>query len=353
MFSLELVFIILSGATLFQVIAKENVFFSFLLIVFGLTLASIAGFRVSSPDYENYYQYFILLSNGIDYQKINIVAPDPAFAYFNVLLSKIYDNPVIVFVFFSFTSVLLNVYCFKKYVKYFLISILFYFVHTYVAREMMQIRAGLACAICLYSLSYLQNKKIWRFIMIIAVATAFHLGAIIFLLAYPLARLKLSSMKIMVFIALAIAISMFFPMGAFFKSLPNYSILERVQYYNDTSYSDSNGIFSNVVVIKELLIVLVCLKYRDTLKTVPYFNISFNLYVFSLLWLIVWNDFSIVASRIATFFSITEVLILAMLPFIAKEGASRSILTACLVIGAGLIMAMNIVSGKWDDIVLF
>ena len=54
-----------------------------MLLFIALFMAGIAGFRIDSPDYENYYLYFNMLSKGIDYRQINIVAPDPAFALLN------------------------------------------------------------------------------------------------------------------------------------------------------------------------------------------------------------------------------------------------------------------------------
>ncbi|HAG9171358.1 TPA: EpsG family protein, partial [Escherichia coli] len=239
-----------------------------------------------------------------------------------------------------------------KYVKYFMISMLFYLVHTYVARELMQIRAGLACALCLFSLRYIVNKCPWRFLITIILASSFHLGAVVFLIAYPLGQYKFNSKKVAIAIICALIISSIFPLGAFFKSLPSYAFLNRIQYYNDTEYGQSSGLFTNVVIIKELLIIIVCLAYRRVLENIPYFNVSFNTYVVSLIWLILWNDFSIVASRIATFYSIGEVLLMAMLPFITKSGGSRNILAVLLILLAGVIMFMNIYTGKWDGVVI-
>lgn len=352
MFIIELIFIFLSASVFLQVSTKPSTGYVFILGIAAILMACAAGLRFSSPDYENYYLYFDLLSRGNDYRQINIVAPDPAFAYLNIGLSKIYDSPIILFCFFGIASVFLNAYCYQKYVRYFLISMLFYLVHTYVARELMQIRAGLACALCLYSLRYIVNQQFWKFLSVIALASSFHLGASTFLLAYSLGKLNISSRVIIITLIVSFITAIAFPLGAFFKTLPNYTFLERVQYYNESEYGGANGLFNNVVIIKELMIVLVCLFYRNLLGKIPYFKVSFNLYLFSLIWLILWNDFSIVAARIATFFSITEVLLMAMIPFIANEGLSRKLLTGIIVLIAGVIMMMNIYTGKWEDIVI-
>lgn len=43
---------------------------------------------------------------------------------------------------------------------------------------------------------------------------------------------------------------------------------------------------------------------------------------------------------------------MAMLPFITKSGGSRNILAVLLILLAGVIMFMNIYTGKWDGVVI-
>ncbi|GAB7214431.1 hypothetical protein OS42_10420 [Dickeya oryzae] len=82
------------------------------------------------------------------------------------------------------------------------------------------------------------------------------------------------------------------------------------------------------------------------------FEISFKLYVFSLAWYLLWNDFEIVAARIATFYSITEVLLLSYIPLIMKSNKDKFICGVVLCLIAISILYVNISFGKWDDVLL-
>ncbi|EPN1630460.1 EpsG family protein, partial [Cronobacter turicensis] len=243
--------------------------------------------------------------------------------------------------------------CFKDYSPYFFLCILLYISHTYVAREMMQIRAGLACAICLYSLRYIVEKKWVLFIISVMVASSIHLAAILFSISYIIGNLDLSKKKILFILLVSLAIAVIYPFGAIIRSLPNIDALARVQYYSNSVYGVSAGLFNNLVIIKGLLLIIIMLKYHDQLKTKNrYYLIGFNLYFFSVIWYLLWNDFEIVAARIATFFSITEVLLLSYIPLLFKSNINKALSTLAIVFIALTIFALNHITGKWDDILL-
>ena len=57
------------------------------------------------------------------------------------------------------------------------------------------IRQSIAIGLCFYSIIYIQEKKLFKFVAIIIIATLFHSSAIIFLISYPLYYLKVSLKK--------------------------------------------------------------------------------------------------------------------------------------------------------------
>ncbi|EKM0148755.1 EpsG family protein [Cronobacter dublinensis] len=354
MWLLQVVFIIIVPLCFAQTLTNNNyVYTRFNLVLFFIVLSVLAGLRISSPDYENYFTYFNLLSAGGDFKEINIVAPDPVFAYINYGLSYLWKDPVILFMTFSILSVGLNLKCFKDYSPYFFLCILLYVSHTYVAREMMQIRAGLSCAICLYSIRYILQRKILIFALLILLASSIHLGAIIFSCSYFIGNLNLSKKNIILILLASFCIAVIFPLGAVIKSLPNIDALSRVQYYSNSIYGMSSGVFNNLVIIKGLVIIALMLSYHEELcKCSKYYLVSFNLYVFSVVWYLLWNDFEIVAARIATFFSITEVLLLSYIPLLAKNKINKILCTIGIVLIAAIIFSLNQVTGKWDDVIL-
>lgn len=354
MWLMQFIFIIIVPLCFAQTLTSNNYVYSrYSLVIFFILLSAMAGLRVSSPDYENYFTYFNLLSAGRDFKEINIVAPDPFFAYINYGLSYLWKDPVILFMTFAVLSVGLNLKCFKDYSPCFFLCILLYVSHTYVAREMMQIRAGLACAICLYAIRYIVQKQIVIFVLLILVASSIHLGAIIFSCSYFIGNLTLSRKKIIFILIASLSIAVVFPFGAVIKSLPHIDALSRVQYYSNSAYGMSSGVFNNLVIIKGIIIIALMLYFHEELsKSNKYYIVSFNLYVFSVVWYLLWNDFEIVAARIATFFSITEVLLLSYIPLLAKNNINKLLCTIGIVLIATVMFSLNEITRKWDDVIL-
>lgn len=354
MLLLEIVFILLIPFCLLQVIAVKNVIFLRPFhYIFIWVLFLIAAFRVTSPDYANYEAYYTLLSSGVDYRDVNIVAADPIFAYINYFFALFTKDPIIIFVFFASTSVAINLSCYKKYSPYFFLSILFYVSHTYVAREIMQIRAGLACALCLYSIRYIFQKRLYCFFLIIFSASAIHLGALVFSLAYFIGRLQVSKKTILLILIAAVGIGLLYPFGHIFKQIPTIDFLQRIQYYNESKYGEAAGVLNNPIIIKGILIIVFCLYFHDSLiKLNKYYLLCFNLYFFSVIWYLLWNDFEIFAARIATFFSITEVLLLSYIPLLMKSAKNKLLSAFLLVMFATLILFLNLYTGKWDEVIL-
>lgn len=354
MFILQVAFILLLPFALLQVVSKKNIGFSTaVLFISCIALSYMAGFRLDSPDYNNYARYFNLLSQGGDYKQINIVAADPAFAYLNYFFANFSNSPLIIFSFFSLISVAINLSCYQKYSPYFLFCVLFYMAHTYVAREMMQIRAGLACALCLYSIRFILEKKLRYFIVTISVALLFHLGAAVFMMAYFIGNARISRKTIGIVILVSLVIGILFPLGGLFKQLPAISFLERVQYYNNSKYGGGAGVLTNLVILKGILLSAFCFYYYQALaERNKYFEISFKLYAFSLVWYLLWNDFEIFAARIATFYSITEVLLLSFIPLIMKTKENKYLCSVLLCFVAASIFSLNYFTGKWEGVLL-
>lgn len=315
-------------------------------------LALFAGLRLTSPDYEAYEIYFKLLNAGpgVDASEIAIVATDRGYVLINKFLGLFTDEPVLLFLTMAFLSVGINLSCYKKYTPYFFTAILFYFVHTFVGREMMQIRAGLACAICLYSIRFVICRNFKFFLLVVLVAAMIHLAALVFVGTYLLVKINLSRKVWIYLIVFSLAIGLTVPLGQFLKMLPYVEGLERIQNYSQwEGFNQTLGVFSNPTIIKQLVISLFCLFYFDKLnKTVYGFKEFLNIYLFSLCWLIVWNDFGIIAARIATYFSISEVLLLASL-FNLFQYRSKFVYAVIACTFAFLIMFLNIYTGRFFE----
>ena len=318
-----------------------------LYIFIFILLVLFAGLRESSPDYENYAEAYKILSNTyIQNVEITEVANDPGYFALNRILIALGIPCWGLFLFIAFLSIGFNLYSYRTYTPYFFACVLLYFVHTYIGRELMQIRAGLACAICLYSVRYLISNNYKKFVFTVFIASTFHLVAICFLGAGVLCKLNISIRKWILIIVISFLIGLIFPLGQLIKLLPAMDLLERIQNYNSwEQYNGSLGIFTNPTVLKELFIIVLSVTCFRPLLSDRKFKIFFDLYAFSLCWLVLFSDYGIISARIATVFSIGEVVICS---FFYKMIAPRSrwIYTSCLILFAFLMLFMNMYTDR-------
>ena len=130
-----------------------------------------------------------------------------------------------------------------------------------------------------------------------------------------------------------------------FSELIQVVIGHKIEYYNNyynwEKYSYNIG-FLNPVTIKQGFMGLLLFKYRKiiTKKVNPkFFKPAIYLYFISIIWLIIFRDFSIMGARGATFFSFTEFIILPSLVLCFK---SRFIVCIFIFVYCLLVLNLNI-----------
>lgn len=321
------------------------------LLFLSLILVLFATFRgnIGFQDYDEYaYSYADIVHNGLWSENYSSSAAifEPGFVLIYYLCSLITPNPIFGFWVISLIAVSLNLLCYKQYSKYFLIALILYFVHTFVLREMMQIRAGVAAAVCLYSIRYIEERRIGAFMCSILMAISFHLASIIFIFAYWVYVLDWSKRTWMWIVGICLTIGLVMPLGKLLSMTPLGGIGERIAVYT-WMIGSSSGIFTNPTILKQLFIVILCFSYWETLNDkVPHFKILSFCLMMSLCWLLLWNDFPIISGRLGTFFSITEVMVIPSFLYIVTP-RSRSLVFLIITLYAFLILWLNIRVGNF------
>lgn len=308
-------------------------------VIFGLCVILIffAGLRYGDHDYVAYQLIFA------EAQQWDLGAsPDLGYTLLNGILGQVWNDPLIVFLTVAALSVSLNAECFNEYGKYALVALLFYFVHNYALKEMIQIRAGLACAVGLWNIRNMRKGRYGRFWLWQLIAMLIHLGAVMFLLAWLIKQLNWSKRTWMFVLAGCFVVGTVYPFGAILKSLPGMSVLERVQTYTQwDEYAESLGILTNMATLKQLFICGAMLFFYDLIKGhVKYFDLLMAMYFASTCWLMVWNDFAIVGARMATFLSVGEPILIAGLLYTVTE-RSRPVMLGALIVVAFLFLWVN------------
>lgn len=309
------------------------------LLLFFVILSFFATLNIGDQDHANYVLAFneSIGANVLDRQSLagkEIYFMEPGYRLLNKVISTITDQSFFLFALVAFMTLLLNLKMFSKYSPYFLFSVLLYYGHIYLLREMIQIRFGLASAICFYSIRFIVQKQWKIFVFLVVIAGMFHTIAWVFLLLYPFYWLKMNKNNYALLLIVCLCIALFFPIGRLMSYLPDMYIFEKVRLYiGSQQYNQTLGIISNPVVFKSLVVSIVGLwHYSFLTKEYRLFRLLFSMYLFGTCWLLVFNDFSIVAGRVATLFTFAEVIIIPMYISLLQKNLFHRLLSWSIIV---------------------
>lgn len=321
------------------------------LIVFfisGLILILFAGLRYDSQDWMPYKNAFDeVYSVGFDYSRFELSSFfEPLYNVIVFLVTLFTNNVFVMFTVIATISVTLNLSFYRRYSSYFLLVVVLYFVHTFLLRETILIRSGVAAGIVLWALPAAYAGRFWKFSLLIVLAMGFHLASIVAFLIYIIYRLDWSPQTWRYLIGASFIIGMFMPFGKLLGLLPSGGVFDRILVYSWMVGGNTAGVLTNPTIIKQLFFAIVGLVYWKTLQEkMPYFKMLFVPLLISVCWLMVWNDFAIVAGRMATFFSVTEVLVVPMLIYLSTE-KSKPLMGVMIIIYALTTLALNLLSAN-------
>lgn len=153
---------------------------------------------------------------------------------------------------------------FKRYCSNVWVASFVFYTLRYMLGPMNTVRMWIAIAILLFSIPYLQRKRWIQFCIIIVIASLFHSTALIFLVLYPLCKMKITKKKIVLLYAIAITIGV---MGTSFfawltKSINMYSGYLTSKYF---VYDNNVAVFFNLA-IDLCLVLFIFREYRKDLE---------------------------------------------------------------------------------------
>ena len=76
------------------------------------------------------------------------------------------------------------------------LALLFYFMPIMFFEDSGQMRQGIGIAICVYSFKYIKSRELWKYVVMMYFALAFHKTSIVFVPAYWLVRIPMNSKRI-------------------------------------------------------------------------------------------------------------------------------------------------------------
>jgi len=285
---------------------------------FAALLIQLAGFRSEQVgrDYIVYRDYFELAPNliGSHFHKewlSTLPNVDIGYVYLNSFFKFLglqFEELIFFAALFSISAYTSFYY---KTTKQPFIALTMYYVHTFFYREMIQLRAGMSCAILLWCFYNIGKKNYTLAIILLLTAISLHLSAILALIPISvfIFTKSINLKYIIISTLLASCLSFFIN--------PNseiFSLIDRIEIYKNSEYSNAVGIMNNPVTIKQIIILLstyIVIFNKTDVPISSNFRVCFTSYWFATLWIIVFNKFEILGARGASFLSVTEPLLVA------------------------------------------
>ena len=289
-------FIILSFLSFVEMITnKDNKYvlmslfwFISILLFFLVALREGIGY-----DFYGYKYFYDLITNS----GLNVIVTsvtyniEPLF----VVISKISPKFEVMIFLMAVIGVLFKILFINKHCDKKMICLLLYFTGVYLNFDMGVIRQGAAISVFLFSIQYIKERNLFKYLVVIFVACAFHVSSLFFLPLYFIGDRKIERRKILILISIAFTL-MYSNVGSVLinqLSSSNIPIIsEKLGYYSVSSSGDLL-----ISIVKRIVFLVIFLEFQNRYKTSKFFDICLNGYLLSIIMGSVFSFLPILAGR--------------------------------------------------------
>ncbi len=342
------VFGILSAFAIAEHVKQFRVIRFYFFILSVLMLVLFAGFRqagVGADDW-NYVDKFLAVPDlsywitGEFRYTFDETWMEPAYILLGSFVRIFTDEYVFLFTTVALFSVGLASYNYYRYTKFVFLVLVLFFVHTYLYRDINQIRSAVAASIGLFLISQIYNREHFKAIITISLAGLFHMASLSLALVYLLSFFKVTRKRLVYGYFIALFLGLIGISSVLLAILPNLGhVTTKLVDYANSGYADSVSLF-DITNIKNSFIFFILIYYWHYLvKKVRYFETMMLFYFLAVTWRIAFNDFGIFAARIATFFGVVEVLLVPALLYLFRQ---KLMVTLIILLYAFLTLYLNL-----------
>lgn len=232
------------------------------------------------------------------------------YLYLNSIVQYIVNAPQLLFFIVASISIFAYYSIFRKYSPYIALSFFIYLSLLYVFREVVQIRNGVACALVLYSIRFIHEQKIKKYIMTILIASSFHLTALVGFSFYFINKVLWTRKKIFLVLCFGIIITQIEWIYQVMDILGNIGLL----YYRIAKYQGDIVAQQEVTLAKYLMYCLIlawlglsnwCNRKKGSLE-----NLLLGILVFGVVIQGSFHEFRELADRVSSVFYTTLFLLI-------------------------------------------
>lgn len=347
-------FALLTLAALTQFTTELKRYKLWFAIVAAIYLILFAGLRAMGVgrDDLNYYDMFIAQApnlydwvfGGFVYHFSDLYM-EPGYVFVNAVVKTFTSNYIFLFLTAALISIGITIYNYYRYSTYVLLSILLYFVHTYLYRDMNQVRAGIAAAIGLFLIAQIHNREHLKSYGTLLLSGLFHVASLSLVIPYVMSFFRTTRKKVIVLYLLSLSLGIIGIGRILVKLLPTSGFLfvKIADYASDQSYGAALKLYDPTN-LKNLCVLLIVLIYWDRLKAIiPYFETFVLFLAVSASWRLAFSDLGIIAGRVATFFDIVEVIVI---PYFVCISRYKWMTVSAIILYAFMTLYLNLYTVK-------
>ena len=268
----------------------------------------------TGTDWDSYYDFFRNNFNLLDFQNRLF---EPFYTYIAYFVKQLTDEYWVLLMIYSAIIYVLVTPTLLKYSPLPFVSLILYFLLR--KADIFFTRESIALAFCLFSIKYIEKRKLFPFLITVLIGVQFHKSVVVFLPAYFIYSLRLSTKQIFIIVGIFFVIS-FAAINVLKDYLLSISYLLGDVYEDKAeSYMDrGDETFGYGVSLQRSLIQgvinngLFLLLFAYTLKkeNTPFIKGLLNLYAFSIVLLFVTLPLSLTLSRVYNSYNLVSILLI-------------------------------------------
>ncbi|MCF6439067.1 EpsG family protein [Pseudoalteromonas luteoviolacea] len=265
---------------------------------------------------------------------------EPGFVFYSAVLKLFSSSFILLFLGVALLSVGLSCKQYSVLSPYFFMTVMLFFVHTFLYRDINQIRSAVAAAIGLFLIIPLANRQFLKGFIIICAAGIFHMAALSYLALFFASFFKVTKKRLIAFVGSGVALGAIGISNLLMSVLPNMGVItSKLNHYSVDSMVSTTSLF-DITNIKNLAIFILLISLWEKLEyKVPYFKTLMLFLGFATFWRLAFSDFGAIGGRIATFYGVVEVV---LIPCVLLAFREKLLPALIIVLYAALTLYLNL-----------
>lgn len=328
-------------------------FFGYLTALSICYMIIFGGLRYEvGADWESYKSLFEQLNT---WQSVLAAREEILFSILMFGTRSISENfSFFVFVAF-FVSFGLKYSIIKRYSPDIFLSLVIYMYTVLMIYDLNGLRQGLAISILFQAIPFTIERKPIKFVIILIIASMFHISALIFAPFYLLGKIKLSNKQIFYILAPLILLGHLFGIivqsSNFFQSFLAVERFLHYSIYTTDQYQNLENGFLNTALLQRLFVFLSFLYYYDRIQVKEEIKCLLrNGYFISILIFIVFSFSSEFSARLGFYYKALEIFMIPMIASGPSEPRERLGLSIIFTI-FGLIGAYRLLDVQYNYLI--